>query len=882
MSRKNADNIDLNVYKPLEKYLAKYEIEFDGLLFCQNTKYDGKTTTFAITVGFFLIAIEGKIQARPWDELESVSKTQKTIIYKFHYEDQIEEFSLHFKKAAITDKVYQITKNVSRSITTQIPRFEYEGNSDKIIPYSSRPDVYIKIYMSAKKRVSDSLAKYFCSRPKRFALSQFLQYSDYIPIILSAIDITNSIETFCIDCDINPIQTYVLYFLKETKTIKTVEFNFSVTGVTPQINIPSIFQAIIDNPNTKTSLTDIKLETFLLNNILIHSLFNLLEHKPIRSLEINRSLCTYLYDDFLNGIQSKRYFKSLKKFVLSGIIYEGPQFIDPLLFFHVSQSIPKLGLCDSLFTLPILQQTLQMCEQNVPGRSVNLDLTSVSGDCDIPPNVPFFFNANISKLSFANSLMTPNNIFHLLNALFVYNSNDITIDLSGLRPVNNDWDSIWSMFSIFKGRPSNYIVGFIWNRNPINSALLDILTNCPRLKNLQFNDPYAVSPAIINQLKVIVSNAKALETLKISNWHIPSEDMNELLSYLKHKKQLAKLDLTNNGFDQKNLTLLSAAILPHETFRKLRLSSEQLNIELYTAFIGAISSHKTQIVVSYPQFDDAEYSKQDQLYAQIVELQMRPNYENMHSEKNLPQYFNVVPLGGMPKGLLPHPSMVDINAPPAGIAPPSAPVPSPPSFPFPPVAAPAPFAVPQPANLNPFSPPPAPVESNDATSTRMGPSIYGVAPANNAYISQEPAVLPPSDDDNPYEGLISLVTNQKVDILSYGKQPIDLAQVLQSSLPRAEKKQIAYDMNMDLRTGRSNQFVTRRIAGVKAKDLFNGRNFDTSISDTSGFKNTDKEPEVAAPKLDIITQSYTDYVEDHFALPDLIARFKQKIDISGV
>ena len=71
----------------------------------------------------------------------------------------------------------------------------------------------------------EGISGFLCKRPKEFNTSYFLRYSNIIHSILRTIDLTTSIDTFVIDCDITMIFESVYNFLRSTQCIKKIVFD---------------------------------------------------------------------------------------------------------------------------------------------------------------------------------------------------------------------------------------------------------------------------------------------------------------------------------------------------------------------------------------------------------------------------------------------------------------------------------------------------------------------------------------------------------------------------------------------------------------------------------------------------------------------------------
>ncbi|KAH0793111.1 Leucine Rich Repeat family protein [Histomonas meleagridis] len=286
----------------------------------------------------------------------------------------------------------------------------------------------------------------------------------------------------------------------------------------------------------------------------ISTIISIVQKREIQSLTIVRSINKHTFDLLCSGLSNVQ---SLKSFIVDHVEY-----IDVLKVIRTIPNLQRFGIINSDFDLSSIISSL----------SNNQDLMISTLD----------FSGNRFKSSFKKQIILSNNITTLIlnDVDFKGNSFEslffklvlksplpISVSLNRFKISESKWQSFQKVLSqIYEEGQTFNLQGLYWEENQVFPLFFSFLDCCQPLTLLSLNGCFDGSEGITFQnLCQFISSTKTITDLRLSgtaNKKLSSQALIQVLNSLKNdNRQIKKIDISNNQFDEKVLEVLGEVLM---------------------------------------------------------------------------------------------------------------------------------------------------------------------------------------------------------------------------------------------------------------------------------------------------------------------------------
>ena len=585
------DDVDKNLLKEYSSLISPYYFNETAPFFLQKAKNERKKSVYIATLNCYCLKIQNrKVKSYSWDLLTNVSVfPPSNINITFVKNGKRKQLELQMD-SDICLSFFELLAKHTTGFKSNDPTYLLVSKSYNKNFYCSRPIYFLYPKVAYDPTIFQQLINLLVYRPSKLFISQIIPFQKYIAEVFNAIDVTKTVKTLVIDYDIKPIENSFIEYLKYTNTLTTLEYNFSNLSIPVSIDPTSVFQAITQNQNDVTQ--NLIITSCTLNQRFANSICLLLGNRPFGKIVLHNSLLSTDFNYFISLLQQQPYFASLKALIFSEIIIQNSSFT-PIPIFDIgfspnkdSPSIETIGIVNSYVTFASLIDIFSHCPQNIESTPVSLDFSYIDASFDFYD--PFFFTANIKSISFSNGFFSLNNLTIVFAALFAYRSNDIIINLSNITLFNCTWSDVWTNVSKFK-KSTPYVVGFIWNGNPMSSDMLDLISMFPNLQKISLSHCSDFTDQLITKFIEILGNLPCITNFNISNINMNYKSSLNMLSFLKTRKDMIEIDISGNATNTNNcISMMSNIVINNQNLEVFKFVGNDWTINAYIDFLKKI------------------------------------------------------------------------------------------------------------------------------------------------------------------------------------------------------------------------------------------------------------------------------------------------------
>ena len=582
---KKLDQVN-NFCKEMKFY---YGSEFKGMV--------AFTSGSIVLVDKRFIRADKLILRENWLKVKEVKLSDRSVVIIIFKDKPDSQVKLYAEENA--EKIYMYITEYLTTVTASPPIFLKDGIQQKLKGnFQYRPDIYLALLLNNTQNEDyvNKVNTILLSHPKRISTKDVGEPISFLETFLEATNLDIDLDTIAVE-DVNDRNIIkeslaICNFIEKNKErgiqnnkLRTFEFINN-----KPLHLKAFYKAIKDSGITKLSFTNqsiIDKNQPPDDNISI--IFSLIGGSCITDLEFNEG--TFESEEELNMFL-KRMSGSEHINELTSLKVTANFEIDVSNIYAMKAGLMKLEINSHMLTL---DHALKIIDQK-PTTLNELILDNIKGYIKTAPG--FFISKKFDVFGIRDSDWNSENLFAVVNACFDYQYSDITIDFSGIKMPEKEWNSF---FNKVKDLRSPYITGIIWDRNIVCQEFLQMVMNCPRLKTLSVKNYKTFPGKPLLLFTDLIEKTLTLEELIMPNGYNEIQ-FSKLLNSLQNNKTIKYVDISDNEVNRQQLTELNQLLERNKFINHINFapSEDKFKMDDYYAILNRLARKSYKFIVDWP------------------------------------------------------------------------------------------------------------------------------------------------------------------------------------------------------------------------------------------------------------------------------------------